>query len=252
MTDTSSLPAALRVDRLPRSSRYDPQWVLENLMGPNVLWLTESLTQLIEPVRGSRVLDLGCGKAVSSIFLAREFGAQVWAVDLWIAARENARRITEQGLEREVFPIHAEAHALHFAEGFFDLIISMDAYHYFGTDDLYLGYITKFLRPGGSLAIAVPGLREELSELPPPKLAEFWEWDFCSFHGAAWWRRHWEKTGLVTVETADMAPDGWQLWLRWLEVCKQHGYPSSDREIALLLADGGENLGFTRVVARRP
>ncbi len=43
-------------------------------MGPNVLWLTEALSQVMELKRGMRVLDMGCGKAVSSIFLAREFG----------------------------------------------------------------------------------------------------------------------------------------------------------------------------------
>jgi cyclopropane fatty-acyl-phospholipid synthase-like methyltransferase len=31
---------------------------------------------------GMRVLDLGCGRALSSIFLHREFGLQVWAADL--------------------------------------------------------------------------------------------------------------------------------------------------------------------------
>ena len=28
-----------------------------------------------------RVLDLGCGRAMSSIFLRREFGVQVWATE---------------------------------------------------------------------------------------------------------------------------------------------------------------------------
>jgi hypothetical protein len=32
------------------------------------------------------VLDLGCGRASSSIFLRREFGVQVWAADLWFSA----------------------------------------------------------------------------------------------------------------------------------------------------------------------
>ena len=62
-------------DLFPRSKHYDPAWVLRNHMGPNVLWLTESLTQVMEIAPGSRVLDLGCGRALSSIFLAREFGA---------------------------------------------------------------------------------------------------------------------------------------------------------------------------------
>jgi cyclopropane fatty-acyl-phospholipid synthase-like methyltransferase len=37
-----------------------------------------------------RVLDLGCGRAATSIFLRREFGVQVWATDLWTNASENS------------------------------------------------------------------------------------------------------------------------------------------------------------------
>jgi len=50
----------------PGLASYDPIWVLENLMGPNVLWLTEALTQRMQLTPGMRVLDLGCGKAVST------------------------------------------------------------------------------------------------------------------------------------------------------------------------------------------
>lgn len=56
-----------------------------------------------------RVLDLGCGKAVSSVFLAREFEVQVWATDLWVPATDNAQRIADQGLSDAVFPIHADS-----------------------------------------------------------------------------------------------------------------------------------------------
>jgi cyclopropane fatty-acyl-phospholipid synthase-like methyltransferase len=61
-------------------------------MGPNVLWPTEFLCEAMDLRAGMRVLDRGCGKALSAIFLAREFGVQVWAADLWISATENAPR----------------------------------------------------------------------------------------------------------------------------------------------------------------
>jgi cyclopropane fatty-acyl-phospholipid synthase-like methyltransferase len=125
--------------RYVRSNGYEPSWVIENQMGPNALWLTEALTEIVTIEPGMKVLDLGCGRAMSSIFLAREFGANVWATDLWIAAADNEKRIAEAGVGDSVTPIHAEAHALPFAAGFFDAIVSFDAYQYFGTDDLYLG-----------------------------------------------------------------------------------------------------------------
>src|SRR5205085_4308303 len=105
----AELAAVLKLDPYPRSAGYDPVWVLENLMGPNVLWLTESLSQVLELRPGMRVLDMGCGKAISSIFLAKEFGVQVWATDLWIPAAENGLRIRAAGVEDSVCPIHAEA-----------------------------------------------------------------------------------------------------------------------------------------------
>src|SRR5688572_1745505 len=88
-------PELLSLDRFPRSSRYDPAWVIAHEIGPNVLWLTEFLCQAMDLRSGMRVLDLGCGKGLSSVFLAREFDLQVWATDLWISATENAGRIRE-------------------------------------------------------------------------------------------------------------------------------------------------------------
>jgi SAM-dependent methyltransferase len=247
--DDAELAEHLRLPGYPLSAKYEPRWVLENLMGPNVLWLTEALTQVMPLEPGMRVLDLGCGKAVSSIFLAKEFAVEAWATDLWISASDNWRRIGEAGLERQVYPIHAEAHALPFAHGFFDAAVSMDAYHYFGTDDLYLASFAPFLKPGARLGIVVPGLVREFEEVPG-HLAPYWEPAYWSFHAAAWWRRHFERSGVVEVECADLVPGGADQWLRWLETCAAHGYPYDERELAMLRADDGRALGFVRVVAR--
>lgn len=142
---------------------------MENTMGPNVLWLTEFLSEAMELRPGMRVLDMGCGKAVSSIYLAKEFGVQVWATDLWIAPTDNWRRIREAGVEGSVFPVHAEAHTLPYPHEFFDALISIDAYHYFGTDDLYLAqHFLPVVRPGGQVGIVVPAVAEEFEGDPQP------------------------------------------------------------------------------------
>lgn len=248
--DDDELAALLVNERYPRSARYSMRWMVDNAMGPNPVWLVEALTQVMPLDAGMRVLDLGCGTALTSIFLAQEFDVEVWAADLWVKPTENWSRVTERGLHDRVHPLHAEAHALPFSEDFFDALVSIDAYHYFGTDDLYIGSYARFVKPGGPIGIVVPGLAEEPETLPPSHLARHWKWDFCSFHSPAWWRRHWQKTGQVTVDLADWLPDGWHDWLRWNDACDRDRGVAGD-DAAMLREDGGRLLGFTRVAAHR-
>lgn len=235
-------------DRFPRSSKYHPDWVLTNASGgANSLWLTEWLTEAFDLRPGMRVLDLGCGKASSSIFIAREFGVQVWATDLWISAAENIRRIKDAGVEDSVFPIHADARSLPFASDFFDAIVCVDSFPYFGTDDLYLNYLAHFVKPGGPIGVAGAGVVREPDSGIPDHLAPWWTQDFWSCHSATWWRRHWERTGIVDVETADTMPDGWKFWLDWHRAVA----PDNAVEIEALERDQGRFLGYVRFVGRR-
>ena len=128
---------------------------------------------------------------------------------------DNQKRIVDAGLSDLVNPIHAEAHTLPFAEGFFDAIVCLDAYQYFGTADLYIGYLLDFLKPGSQLGAVMPGLSTEIGAEIPETLVPFWEWDFCSWHSPEWWRHHWAKTGKVTVDHANLIEDGWRDWLRF-------------------------------------
>ena len=245
-------------ESFPRSSKYDAQWAVEHQMGPNALWLTEWLCRDMELKPGMRVLDMGCGKGMSSIFLAKEFGVQVWANDLWIEATENWQRIKEAGLEKHVFPIHAEARSLPYAEGFFDAIVSLDSYHYYGTDDLYLGYIVKFLRPGGQMGIVVPGLMKEFGPEVPAHLTRpqksgsvFWVEECWTIHTLDFWRNLLGRSSLVEVELADTLADGSRHWLQWEKAVKAAGTSPFPSDAEVLEADGGEYLGFVRMIARR-
>jgi len=235
------------VARFPRAQRYSPEWICENGMGGNPLWQAEWLCEKMNLRPGMRVLDLGCGRAKSSIFLAREFDVEVWACDLWIAATENSQRIRDAELTNRVFPLHVDAHALPFAAEFFDAIVCVDAFSYFGTDSLYLNYLVQFVKPGGGIGIAGAGLTQEMT-LPLPKhLRNFWSQDFWCLHSAAWWRTHWERTGLVDITAADTMADGWKLWSYWHRLA----WPNNVQEIEALEADAGRNLNYVRVVGRR-
>jgi cyclopropane fatty-acyl-phospholipid synthase-like methyltransferase len=235
-------------DRFPRSSQYHPEWLLANASGAaNSLWLTEWLSTGMALRPGMRVLDLGCGRASSSIFLHREFGVQVWATDLWFSVSENHQRIRDELVEQGVFPLHADARALPFAPEFFDAIVSIDSFVYFGTDDLFLSNLARFVKPGGMVAIAGAGLMREVEGTPPEHLREWWTQDLWCLHSADWWRRHWDRTGIVDIELADTMPEGWQFWLEWLKAIA----PANAAEIKALEADRGTYLGYVRVIGRR-
>jgi cyclopropane fatty-acyl-phospholipid synthase-like methyltransferase len=64
-------------------------------------------------------------------------------------------------ITKTCFPIHAEAHDLLYAKGFFDAITCIDSYIYFGTDDMYLSYFSQFVKPGGQIGIVFPGWTKE-------------------------------------------------------------------------------------------
>lgn len=235
-------------ERLPRSSKYHPEWIIASISGgANPLWITEWLAEALDLQPGMRVLDLGCGRAMSSIFLRREFGVQVWATDLWFSASENLQRIRDAGVGDGVFPIHAEARSLPFAEEFFDAIVSIDSFPYYGTDDTYLNYLARFVKPEGQVGIAGAGLMREIEGPIPDHLQAWWEPSMWCLHSATWWRRHWERTGIMDIELADTMPDGWQRWLDWHRVIA----PDNEAEIKALEADRGSYLGYVRVVGRR-
>ncbi|MCX2739601.1 SAM-dependent methyltransferase [Pontibacter anaerobius] len=188
----------------PKAMRYDPEWVRRHSMGENVLFNLESLTKSLHLKPGMRVLDLGCGKAISSIFLAKEFGVTVYAVDEAVSASDNYQRIYREGCEEKVIPLEADARALPFAQEYFDAVIVVDSYTYFGTDEKYLPYIARFIKPGGHIAIVDVCFTQEIESLEqvPDFLRQDYQHYWYFIHTTKWWRRLWEKTGLVHIKAA--------------------------------------------------
>lgn len=233
-------------ERFPRSAAYDESWVLARPWGANVLWLAEWLSERVELRPGMRVLDLGCGRAKSSVFFAREFGVQVWATDLWIPAHDNWRLICEAGLQDRVFPIHADARQLPFAEEFFDAILAVDSYQYYGNDDLYLNYVTRYLRDDGQLGFASAGLMADFPDEIPAHLHRLWGEDTWCVHTLAWWRQHWGRSGLIEIEWAEEMESGWRHWLQWARAVD-----AADWYQETLVEDAGRYLGYVGMVARK-
>lgn len=192
---------------------YEKFFKENKMLGPNAMWLIEILCEKLDLKPGMRVLDMGCGIGLTSIFLAKEFGVTVFANDLWIKPTDNYRRFVEMGVEDKVFPIHAEAHALPYANNFFDAAISIDAYHYFGTDEIYFPAVySKLVKQGGQFGMVSPGLTREFTNGLPEGMNPHWDPEMYSFHSAEWWHEMWEKTGMVNITHAAAIPEGKALW----------------------------------------
>ncbi|MDL2246233.1 methyltransferase domain-containing protein [Methanobrevibacter sp. OttesenSCG-928-K11] len=200
----------------PKTEKYDLKFIEENWMGPNPLKLLENLCDNMELRPNMKILDMGCGKGLTSIFLAKEYGVTVFANDLWVDPSENLKRFKEAGVEDKVFPIKAEAHALPYAKDFFDAAIAIDSYQYYGADEIYFPTtFSKLVKPGGQFGIVSPGLMQEFEKGYPDTHASLWSEDMFSFHSKEWWKSLWEKTGIVNITSCYNIPDSKEIWYSW-------------------------------------
>jgi len=81
----------------------------------------------------------------------------------------------------------------------------------------------------------------------PAALKACWEPGMSGLHSAAWWRQHWERTGILDMDRADSMPEGWQSWVQWQEAVA----PDNHFELDAVKADQGDYLGYVRVTGRR-
>ena len=148
-----------------RCEKYRSFFTKEYLMGPNSLRLLDEMLEKYPLKEGSRVMDLGCGMGITSLFLAKEAKVNVFATDLWISATRNAENFKKWNVEDRIIPIHADANDLPYAHEYFDAIVSIDAFHYFAAKKgVFEEKILPFLKKDGVLVVAMPGLKEELNE----------------------------------------------------------------------------------------
>lgn len=230
--------------KYPLSAKYDPDLLLENPMGSPCLWLVEALTRKMELKPGMRVLDMGCGAALTSIFLAKEFDVQVFATDLWVDQNDNWKRICEAGVDNLVYPIRAEAHALPYKNDFFDAVVCINSYQFFGTADNYFNqYFGKLVKQDGQIGFALPAIYKEFDDLVPDYLQEHWLSEFYYFHSFDWWKRHFKRSGTVDTETVDDF-DGYgnEIMMKW--------EPIVDK-MRMIRVDNGRNLSWMRMVLRK-
>jgi cyclopropane fatty-acyl-phospholipid synthase-like methyltransferase len=165
------------------------------------------------------VLDLGSGAGLTSALMARAYGLTVYAADLWSNPSDNMRFFEGCGLtNRQIIPLKADATALPFAEGFFDAVVSVDSYNYFGRDPRYLGeQLLPLVKRGGELLFAIPGMVRDCHDDLPACLRASWTPEQLEYlHDSDWWRAIFAQTaGAEIVDMREMTctREAWADWI---------------------------------------
>ena len=235
----------------PKANSFPANLVREKIMGPNPLKICEELLSEVNLAPGSVVCDLGSGTGITSAMLAREYGFDVYAVDLWSNPVENRAFFDELGISGEtIHPVKADAaQGLPFSAEFFDAVVSVDSYNYYGRDPHYLGEkLLPYVKRDGMLYLAIPGMVHDCHNNLPACLLESWTPEQLEYmHDIAWWRSMFEKTeGIEIVEMRAMECTA-EAWADWL-AC-DNPYAQGDR--AAIEADALEYLNTIAITLRK-
>lgn len=213
------------------------KFIKDNLMGPSAVRILEELLTRVSLGKNMRILDLGCGTGLTSARLAKASGAQVFAADLWIDPADNFKRFKQLGLDGQIVPLRVDAtQQLPFAEDYFDVVISIDAFYYFGAKEGYLdSHIVPLVKPDGVIAIGIPGRRDEEDEQMLAKMTPYLQGE-TNFHSAVWWKEFWQKSKNIEVTNAFSMKCHAQAWRDWLDI----GGDFIKHDIDMMKADGGK------------
>ena len=191
----------------------------KTMMGPDSVRILAELLEHnpLQFLPDDMILDLGCGTGLTSLVIAKETGAKVFANDLWISAEENRKRFTEWGIVEQITPVCEDANHLSFEKKQFRALISVDSYHYFaGSIGFFQEKILPFLKDHGVVLIGIPGLKDEYSGRAKELLSDWLGEDAHMFKGPKLWKELIGSSDRIdTVETWEMDCFG-EAWNDWL------------------------------------
>lgn len=203
----------------------------ETMMGPNSVRI---LAELLDkyPLRlapDDAILDLGCGTGLTSLVIAKETGARVFANDLWVSAEENEKRFAKWGVGGQITPVCEDANNLSFDKKQFGALVSIDSYHYFaGRGGFFQEKILPFMRDGGEVLIGIPGLKDAYAGRAEELLYDWLAEDAHLFKTAKCWEKIiGDDSRIESVKTWEMECFG-EAWDDWLAT--DHEFALGDRK----------------------
>lgn len=201
--------------RYPELDGYSRDECYRDFFGGGGMYLAVEMLRTLRLKPDNVVLDLGCGKGTTSIFLAKHYGVRVIALDLWTSAEFLTKKFKDQGCADRISAIQMDAtKPLPFPEYYFDAIFCMNSFNFYGGSLNFLKHLLKHLKPKGQLCIGSEALSAEFTDEqianPPPVYAfrlpvpnehvDVFEDDFKKQHTPGWWRDLFQSSGLLNVE----------------------------------------------------
>ena len=202
-----------------KAKKYNIDLVNQKIMGPNPLKLEEELMLNSKIKKGSVVMDLGSGQGITSVFLAKEYGFIVYAVDLWSNPEENRKFFREMDLnDKEIIPVLGDATDLKFEKDYFDALISIDSYNYFGRDINYLDdKLLPFVKKNGYIYIAIPGMKKDIHNNIFEELKLSWNSEQLDYiHDIDYWKKIISKSKnseIVAIYEMESNEECWNDWI---------------------------------------
>ncbi len=233
-----------------KSERYNTPALMEKIMGPNPVKLEEELLIDHKIPKGAVVCDLGSGQGLTSVFLAKEYGFTVYAADLWSDPEENRRFFDTMGLDKkQIIPVKADAANLPFETEFFDAVVSTDSYNYWGRDASYLDEkLLPFVKKGGYLYIAIPGMKKDCHDQLPQELLLSWTPEQLDYmHDIDYWTNIVSQCAGAEIISVREMESNEEVWADWL--MQNNEYAIGDRKA--MEAGGGKYLNFIAIVMRK-
>jgi SAM-dependent methyltransferase len=124
------------------------------------------VAELLDPVRGGRYLEVGCGTGADAIELARRCGVEVVGVDSSVAMVEEARGRGLAGAQV------ADAHALPFDADLFDGAWADRTFQHLADPVRAMAELARVIRPGGPVVVADPDYGTQIVNMPDQELAD--------------------------------------------------------------------------------
>jgi len=180
----------------------------ETMWGPNGIRQAEELASHFTITKDMKILDLGSGLGLSAMYLVLAHDAEVFATDLYADPTENHERFKSLGISEKIVPMLLDAaQPMPFAKGYFDVIFSVGAYNMFGDNEEMLPKLIPYVKKGGYIAVAFPGLKYEFGNNVPPEMQPFWEVPEVAktVRGIEWWKELFGKAnGIEIINISEM------------------------------------------------